>query len=477
MRVRIARMDQQLSDLQARAGFNPAILANANPFWKQLTWFIDPANVTGTAKDTNSGLTRTTALRSYAEIIRRWGTTAPQIIGTLTVTWLSSCSAAQLLSDPVDIEALSYNGQIVYQGDITTPIISGAVLAGVVAYASPNQRWACRIPGLAAGAASLDLLVHDRTADAWFFTYADLGGGLFEITEPSSYNPAQLYCQPTRLGGIPIANGHLVDVYRLPAVNVTYFRPVQVVDDYTHAQSQLQTMLVSNPYGNNVVAGYGETYFGGAAYVGVNRCCFYNSVGVAGGSAVTISGSMLREGIYATSGGIVNVVCGSVENYITAQSTTTIMLDGWTLVDNVAAGLQLDRAMLRFGRVNWRGAIDTLPSANQGIGLGFSDGRLSVGNGFSFIGDPVLPSGVIDGNATIALHTQIALVYNGTAVSCFPGVTGFTLDGAGTASSFTGAVWNTGIAINAVNLDAAAGVAGFGGYAYGLKGSSISQYT
>ena len=53
-------------------GYNPAwySLANTGVYW-------DPANLSGTASDSNSGAASVSAVRSWNEIIRRFGSDSP----------------------------------------------------------------------------------------------------------------------------------------------------------------------------------------------------------------------------------------------------------------------------------------------------------------------------------------------------------------------------------------------------------------
>lgn len=56
-------------------------------------WHVDPANVSGTASDENSGVDAAHALLTNAEIFRRWGYTwSPELIRTVVLTYHSSQS-------------------------------------------------------------------------------------------------------------------------------------------------------------------------------------------------------------------------------------------------------------------------------------------------------------------------------------------------------------------------------------------------
>lgn len=61
--------------------------------WTQSAWFIDPQNSSGTASDGNTGLTSSTALRTWGEVIARMGTISPALNQLTTFTFLSAQTA------------------------------------------------------------------------------------------------------------------------------------------------------------------------------------------------------------------------------------------------------------------------------------------------------------------------------------------------------------------------------------------------
>ena len=69
------------------------------------------------------------------------------------------------------------------------------------------------------------------------------------------------------------------------------------------------------------------------------------------------------------------------------------------------------------------------------------------------------------------------VTYTGTASPIFKNAGGITLDGSTTAQSISALGISTGILLSGANLDAAAGIGGFGGTAFNQLGSSISNNT
>lgn len=64
-----------------------------SPWLNVSNWYIDPANISGTASDTNDGLSAATALLTVAEMIQRYGTSSPFLTQGVTWNLLSSQTA------------------------------------------------------------------------------------------------------------------------------------------------------------------------------------------------------------------------------------------------------------------------------------------------------------------------------------------------------------------------------------------------
>lgn len=63
----------------------------SNPLWNQTQWFLDPANSTGLASDSNSGIDANHPLLTWKKgVIAKWGTYSPEhSVQTITFTFLS----------------------------------------------------------------------------------------------------------------------------------------------------------------------------------------------------------------------------------------------------------------------------------------------------------------------------------------------------------------------------------------------------
>lgn len=79
--------------------------------WTQPAWFIDPANSTGAASDSNTCTSVTKPCLTYAGVVQIWGgTTSPRLRQNTTITFLSSQWND---GDPVDVTPYVENGATV----------------------------------------------------------------------------------------------------------------------------------------------------------------------------------------------------------------------------------------------------------------------------------------------------------------------------------------------------------------------------
>ena len=184
----------------------------SGPAQAQATWIIDPI----AGSDEGAGPTLATAVKTYGEIARRWGTQSPSLKSPVTLQWASSGPA----SDPV----------------VVTPIITGAgqltltnnglvaTQTTTISVFTPKNRNAGTLNtitavGVASWAALVGALVHDTTAGATFFIDRDAGGGVAEITEPFQLaGVTGFFSPPTQL----IANGDTVQLFAPAAIPSIY---------------------------------------------------------------------------------------------------------------------------------------------------------------------------------------------------------------------------------------------------------------
>ena len=101
----------------------------------QTAWFVDPQNVTTTASDNNTGLTSGAALRTKAEIIRRWGTNSPILNGiNVVITYLSADTNG---NDPGIFKPFFLNGATLTH---TSPLPTASFTGSLLAVTAKNQQ-------------------------------------------------------------------------------------------------------------------------------------------------------------------------------------------------------------------------------------------------------------------------------------------------------------------------------------------------
>lgn len=194
------------------AVFGPSTLDTPN-------WYVDPANASTCASDSNTGTSATCAsgsvgpLLHLAEIYRRWGTTSPVISVAITVHVLSN----DVATDPWVVTPIGV-------GDFSNITLIGTptVLAsGTIGTFTPLNRSAATLNKITASGQSgaywtpyRSQLVHDTTADAYFWVWQDLGSAQASISATMASSPYVATPYKT------IANGDAFQVLHLPNLQI-----------------------------------------------------------------------------------------------------------------------------------------------------------------------------------------------------------------------------------------------------------------
>ena len=223
----------QVKPVIAASGSSPII----PPSWTVPNWFIDPANSTACASDTNSGTSATCTggcagsvctsgigpLVTYQELaIHRWGTYSPRLTqSTYTITFLSSQSGN---GDPVVFNPLIGNGALVQiQGPALaslTPVVSTTVSAHT-AKAHPTQLLSDTLTA-GSGSVSPGMFVSNTTQG--LIQWVHSGTGPFLMTQALA--PATF----PSTGGKPAevdttTNGDAIRFYSFPFANLAEIVP------------------------------------------------------------------------------------------------------------------------------------------------------------------------------------------------------------------------------------------------------------
>lgn len=439
------------------AGTRPPIIPAS---WTVPAWFIDPANSSGAASDNNTCTTSGAPCLTYAEIAARWGTYFPRLRQTTTFTWMSSHTDG---TDPVIQNPYLENGASLFNNGTLVQTCTGT-LAGVVAKnRNTPQLLNATLP---AGAAINQLIINTTHASrAW--TYTSLGAGAFSISQPLV---SQTLPHNFILAGSEVdtwANTDAVTCNTLSNINFVQLYPT-VTDLGTgsaNAGIYLQQIGVFAPFSTSDL-------------VLINSQVRFFEVFSNKGIQTVLSTSNATNGVYNTD------VLGNFQKQTCAQGSTAF-------VGGIARGPQLsgctviiDGDAIAAATNNIIQGLSSTVAGVTGLGLVYiesgkslqaSAGATGIANNLS-IGTPILWG---PGNFRL-VQTAHVTYPTGAGSTTFIQTGAFTINGFTTACGHSNAnnpdVINCAINITGANLDAAQGIAGFGGNAFIPGGGGISTF-
>ncbi len=211
-------------------------------------WFVDPANVTGTASDSNDCVTSTTQCLTFQEIeVHRWGTYAPRLQQTTTINVWSSQAAGSL--DFLYINPYMEGAAVIVKGNLgaTQQIATGTIaVGGFVA----KVRSTGTLLQANTGATAINQLVVNATHSSRAWTSKSLGGGVFAMSEPI----APITVPGTITGGTSVdtwATGDNVTVFAPPIIHMAEAKPkvANLAGGFTNIGLWFWQVNVSNPTG------------------------------------------------------------------------------------------------------------------------------------------------------------------------------------------------------------------------------------
>jgi hypothetical protein len=199
--------------------------------WTVPAWFIDPANISGTASDSNDCTTPLTACRTYQEIaVHRWATYSPRLRQATTLTWLSNDLST---TDPVYFNPYVENGAAVTMVGTLTQVASGS-LANLV----PKNRLSSQLLNVTLAADMMQpTLVKNTTRSTGAWLYKLVSGTTWALSQPLP--------TPTSNGNITPneddswSGGDAYAAYTLPTINLR-----EVVNHQTNFTNG--TILIKN---------------------------------------------------------------------------------------------------------------------------------------------------------------------------------------------------------------------------------------
>ncbi len=429
--------------------------------WTTPAWFIDPANRTGAASDSNTCTTADAPCLSYAEIATRWDTTSPTLGQDTTVTFLSSHTDNR---DPVYLAPYLTNGaNLLVQGTLGA---DQQVAAGVLGTVVPKNRGTSQTLQaiLPAGAAAGQLIVN-ATHDSRAWVYANAGGNSWLISQPLAPQVLVTQAAPSPPEVDTWAAGDAVTLYNPVSIDVVQAATRSAQFGQVGAV-ELYQLAVYDPAG---VDRYDPFTFTSGVRVVESAIQRVTQAGPPGaGAAPVFVNANLEADLTADFGssapGALGILGGLIEN---ARYGIYVSLRGVTLDADfiLGQGSRADLLDSTYGNV----FVDSSAIAYA------LDGTLSCTSDGGSYGPPTLW-----GTGTVDVMGVSRLEYPGganRAQSTFPGVN-LQLDTSTTACAGPSGMsdtWQCGIALTTAHLDLATTAGGFGGTAVQPGGATISN--
>lgn len=437
--------------------------------WTVPNWFVDPANVSGTASDNNNCTTSTTACLTWQEInVHRWGclgspVACPRLRQTTLITFLSSHTDN---TDPIYfLPAVENSSFATIQGAAPTVVTSGVVLSGTVSKNRTAGSNSLLQTNLGATGA-VGQLVQNTTHPSMAWVYKSLGSNNFSITQPFVPTTATGTNAPAEVD--TWANSDTVNLLTPVSVNISAFKPLINGGFGGASAAFLYQLKVFDPLGTA----------GSSAYLGqisLHECSSSRAIASnPSGESLLVLTNVFNTGGIGAHGGDAYFIGGALTGNILVFLNGQVDLDG-DFIDGVpsASGITVQSAY----RLN--------------IGVMYLDGSLALGTSQTFfLNLPPYNTSIIYGstgtNSTINMFgdahgtlNNIGATFTGTFTAPKLVSPGIQINSSSAACSHTNAspdVINCNIATTPANLDAATGATGFGKDAFQLGGASIANY-
>lgn len=447
------------------------------PLALQGNLFVDPQNVTGAATPSGSANATVTVLglgpitarvfSSYQALAQQWGTYSP--ILTVPNTQVIFVSPHTDLTDPVIFTPESRSGA--NAAVISNPVLvsAGVVLAGTVAKNTAVGTNSPLITNLGATALRGHLVVNTTAGKASrAYAYKAGAGTLFTMTNPvvPQTVPYTTFA-PTEVN--TWANGDTVNLYAPLAVNL-----VRVgLSNYDQSSATFNNAVyiyqvsVPNMAGSTVLALGDLAYCLETVFFRTTSVTVDTFAGFFSGCAILASHEVPNAGTF---GGPYYFACamGDLVSFAAVAFASPFpIVDLDTIIG--AQSFQSYNAATVLGSVCLDGTgAGSVALVGRAICEDFFSTSVIYGTGVNSFN--------VQGSAG---HFVQSTGRTFVAVFTAPGlVAGTQINGITTAQSHTGAspdVINSTISVTPAHLDAAAGVAGFGGTAFRLGGAAVSN--
>jgi hypothetical protein len=446
-----------------------------NALWSQANWFIDPSNVSGVASDSNTGADVSHPLLHFRELARRWGTIAPLISVSVTITFMSSQPDD---TDRVFLRPYMIEGGKLYVIGTTTVLsaLSGS-LASVVAKntTTTDGRWQATFVSDIHGDGRL--IINTTLANSVAVVHNVGSGTTCGFSQPYTAN---LPASPTVPAAYPVqhndwANGNNYQILQMPSVYIAEFLPQTIENDSVTSDNFCYVGRIFVPDPDTGSGNIGESTLFTNDRVSwiesqVNAAVQYTLVAQPSAFPSSINTS------FAGAGGLAGIYVGGI--FADPRAIGGVVGDGASFAGDpiVCTSLFVGSGAKCF--------IESLcfygPSAPAGFFLQGAVFIKSVGSYSSF---------VVYGNYELFIGNSqdgagvVSLIYQTTATHDLAGTvatSGILLDnvnlGIAEDTSSDPSLRHPGRALTPANIDASIATGGFGGVAYGYKGSVIAPF-
>lgn len=414
----------------------------------QAIWVIDPQNVSGHASDENDGFTLLTPLLHKAEVFRQWGYTwSPTLEQSTIIVYLSADTDAR---DPGLFAPTMATGKFFIQepNSLPAPSFTGTLLAVTPKNRAANQALRSTFVTATGAMAANLLLVNATRGNSTAFAERNTGAGLWQISQPFMPYPGGGVA-PTNTEVDTWANGDAITGYALLHVNLPRIggQAADLQAGFAGPNHIVFHLNIWDPTPGNF-----------------DPCVVdLVSMPLIVESSCSRAFTMLENGVAIT---------GSISN---SALTGGVRIEGSSIFVN---GGILAGALVGLRQC----FVDADTIFSQGSGIQFLNVQLST-PGVFFDANVQADGATFLGGATVVYGSGLFnqrsgnCSYSTGGVAQFPIAGGLRLNGVATGySNVTVAGLTTvhNLALSPANLDAAAGAAGFGGFAWG-GGAAFSQ--
>ncbi len=447
-------------------------VANTIPTsWTTAAWFIDPANSTGKASDSNACTTAAKPCLTYAEVATLWGTYSPRLRQNTTITFMSSQPGN---ADPVYFNPYIENGvQVTLQGSLGTAqeVATGTLSNVVTKSRATGQLTEVTLP---AGAAPGQLVVNTTKASrAW--VYKSAGGSNWFLSQPLAAWSLSGAAFPAETD--TWANNDSVVLYQPVSVDLAQVQPTvpDAAVNSWNVDLNVYQLTIFDPLTAPNAQHLDPLYIN--SNINISESSVQKAISLGAGAKALDSGFINDD---------------FSQSVISSTSGPTMTFwGGQTRYPGAGAFLSLDRADLDGDFI-----ITSVADIYEGeYGAIFIDygGIVALWDGFE-VGQGSFPLNItaIWGGGTLAVLGSSTLGYPPTATATATflltgglylnqnllDLTNGTVTGPSTACSVDTSAsgsWKCGIALTAANLDLSVSAGGFGGNAVFPGGGTITN--